>query len=200
VNPTYRQDHQSGVQENRSYAVRAPDAVEKQRWRQMVAFQFLSPGAPYIYYGDEVGMWGADDPDCRKPMLWPDLRYDRERSHPFGMKRLADGVAPDAGLRRFYQGLARLRARLEVLRTGGFEVVLSDDERRLIAFRRKAAEGGASVTAIFNASDRRAKVGPGDLKLGSFRGWKHLWPDEASISGGLDIPPRGSVVLGCDTP
>ena len=34
-------------------------------------------GAPMIYYGDEVGMWGADDPSCRKPMLWDDLMpYD----------------------------------------------------------------------------------------------------------------------------
>ena len=200
VNPTYRQDHQSGVQENRSYAVRAPDAAEKQRWRQMVAFQFLSPGAPYIYYGDEVGMWGADDPDCRKPMVWPDLRYDRERSHPFGMKRPADVVAPDADLRRFYQGLARLRARHEVLRTGGFEVVLSDDERRLIAFRRQTAEGGASVIAVFNASDRQAAIRAGDLKIGSLRGWRHLWPDERPTSMEVTVSPRGSVVLGRDGP
>ena len=36
-------------------------------------------GAPMIYYGDEVGMWGPDDPSNRKPMLWPDLGpYERK--------------------------------------------------------------------------------------------------------------------------
>ena len=27
------------------------------------------PGAPSVYYGDEVGMWGGNDPSTRKPML-----------------------------------------------------------------------------------------------------------------------------------
>ena len=28
----------------------------------MVGVQFTLPGAPQIYYGDEAGMWGGDDP------------------------------------------------------------------------------------------------------------------------------------------
>ncbi len=34
------------------------------------AIQFFLPGSPSIYYGDEIGMTGGDDPDCRKPMNW----------------------------------------------------------------------------------------------------------------------------------
>lgn len=37
-----------------------------------VALQALYTGAPMVYYGDEVGMWGADDPTDRKPFPWPD--------------------------------------------------------------------------------------------------------------------------------
>lgn len=34
---------------------------------------------PLIYYGDEVGMYGTEDPNNRKPMLWKDLGiYDNE--------------------------------------------------------------------------------------------------------------------------
>jgi glycosidase len=33
-------------------------------------FMFLSAGAPNIYYGDEVGMTGEQDPDNRRCMLW----------------------------------------------------------------------------------------------------------------------------------
>lgn len=38
-----------------------------------VAIQSGYIGAPMIYYGDEYGMWGADDPSDRKPLPWPDL-------------------------------------------------------------------------------------------------------------------------------
>ncbi|HBS29124.1 MAG TPA: hypothetical protein DEB06_06655 [Phycisphaerales bacterium] len=38
-----------------------------------VALQATYTGAPMVYYGDEVGMWGADDPTDRKPFPWPDL-------------------------------------------------------------------------------------------------------------------------------
>ena len=31
------------------------------------------PGATTVYYGDEVGMWGGNDPDDRQPMIWKDL-------------------------------------------------------------------------------------------------------------------------------
>lgn len=42
-------------------------------------FQMTYIGAPMIYYGDELGMWGATDPYCRKPMLWDQYRFDLEK-------------------------------------------------------------------------------------------------------------------------
>ena len=43
--------------------------------RQTLAFTFLQPGSPSIYYGTELGMTGDNDPDCRKPMNWyPDAK------------------------------------------------------------------------------------------------------------------------------
>src|SRR5690606_20482804 len=44
----------------------------------IAAFQMTYRGAPMVYYGDEVGMWGADDPHDRKPMIWDNLKYDDE--------------------------------------------------------------------------------------------------------------------------
>ena len=38
-----------------------------------VAIQATYVGSPMVYYGDEYGMWGADDPTCRKPTPWPDV-------------------------------------------------------------------------------------------------------------------------------
>jgi neopullulanase len=36
------------------------------------------PGAPMIYYGDEIGMVGAKDPDCRRAMVWDETRWDHD--------------------------------------------------------------------------------------------------------------------------
>ncbi len=196
VNPAYRQDHQSGVQENRNYAVRQPNTVEKQRWKQMVAFQFLAPGAPYIYYGDEVGMWGGDDPDCRKPMLWPDLKFADERAHPFGQERPVNVVVPDAELLAFYRRLGQLRARHQVLRLGQCEFQLLDDARRLVVVRRHSADGGPSVLAVFNASNNAAVLKPAELRLDSLAHWTDLWTNSAAPTGSLEVPARWFLVLG----
>ncbi|MCL2004211.1 MAG: glycoside hydrolase family 13 protein [Oscillospiraceae bacterium] len=41
-------------------------------------FMFLMRGAPCLYYGTEIGMEGANDPDCRRPMIWDKKRQDLE--------------------------------------------------------------------------------------------------------------------------
>ena len=45
-------------------------ALGKQRLELATVVQFTIPGAPTIYYGDEVGMTGADDPDDRRTFPW----------------------------------------------------------------------------------------------------------------------------------
>jgi len=40
-------------------------------------FMLLMKGAPCIYYGTEIGMEGAHDPDCRRPMIWDTSRQDQ---------------------------------------------------------------------------------------------------------------------------
>ena len=52
---------------------------DKRKMRLMAAMQLLLPGMPFIYYGDEVGMTGGHDPDCRRGMLWDESRQDREQ-------------------------------------------------------------------------------------------------------------------------
>lgn len=109
-------------------------------------------------------MWGADDTDFRKPMLWPDLEFADERAHPFGQERPVDGVSPDTDMLAFYRRWAHLRARHEALRAGGFEFRLLADERRLVAFQSQSAATGAAVLAVFNAADEPARRTPRDLQ------------------------------------
>ncbi|MGI9242466.1 MAG: alpha-amylase family glycosyl hydrolase, partial [Verrucomicrobiales bacterium] len=154
-NPTHRRDKGANLKSNPAYSVAPPASDEaKARLRQMVAFQFLMPGAPFIYYGDEVGMWGADDPDCRKPMLWPDLKYEAEVATPFpgrSRDRTPVEVAPDLERLKFYQQLCKLRAEHEVLRRGDFRFLPIKNESRLVAFERYSHDRKHSCVVFFNA-------------------------------------------------
>jgi glycosidase len=161
VNPDRWYDHRISWKDDPTYDVRGPRRDELERVRLIVAFQFAYVGAPMTYYGGETGMWGGDDPDDRKPMVWPELRYENEATHPLGRPRPSDRVRFDADLHAFYSRLGRIRGERASLRRGTFETLLADDARRVYAFRR-AYEGDA-VVAVFNASDRSQTV---DLKLG----------------------------------
>lgn len=48
-----------------------------------ITFQFTYIGAPMIYYGDEVGLKGGNDPDCRKCMPWDISMWEPELVHVY---------------------------------------------------------------------------------------------------------------------
>ncbi|MGX6961946.1 glycoside hydrolase family 13 protein [Vagococcus xieshaowenii] len=50
----------------------------KELMKQVLAFTYLQKGLPCLYYGDEFGMNGAGDPDCRKCMVWEKEQQDTD--------------------------------------------------------------------------------------------------------------------------
>ena len=170
VNPDRLYDHRITPKEDPAYETRAPRGAELARLRLTLAFQFAYVGAPMLYYGGETGMWGGDDPDERKPMVWPDLKYEAERADPLGRPRTPDPVRYDRSLADYVRTLARLRASRVELRRGTFETVVADDARRVFAFARTM--GDARTIAIFNASEQpqvvtfESKVALRDLVTG----------------------------------
>jgi cyclomaltodextrinase / maltogenic alpha-amylase / neopullulanase len=70
--------------------------------RLAALIQMTLPGAPCIYYGDEVGLLGREDPDCRRAYPWDVSRQDRE-------------------LRAFIAGLTAMRRASPLLRRGRVE-------------------------------------------------------------------------------
>ncbi|WP_046174867.1 glycoside hydrolase family 13 protein [Domibacillus indicus] len=50
----------------------------KKNLLMMYLFQLSFPGSPCLYYGDEIGMTGEQDPGCRKCMVWEQEKQDRE--------------------------------------------------------------------------------------------------------------------------
>ncbi len=88
------------------------------------------PGAPCIYYGDEVGLDGGHDPDNRRCMPWDEREWDRD-------------------LRAFHQKLIRIRKRSEALKNGGFQHLYAEGD--LIAFQRQSLAEQIIVVAFRGA-------------------------------------------------
>lgn len=111
-------------------------ALAKQRLRLAVFFQMTYPGAPTIYYGDEVGLGGGDDPFNRAPYPWAD-----------------EGGQPDEALLADFRRLTRLRHDLPVLRHGTLTAPLHVDEHVVVLARQLGSTW--AVTATNNSSTAR---------------------------------------------
>ena len=114
-------------------------------------------GAPMVYYGDEVGMWGATDPCCRKPMIWDDFKYDDEVYLPDGSKRaIPDRVSVNKNLFNHYKKLIDIRNSHKSLQFGDFKSFLVDNKNELYGFSR--AYKGEYIMVILNNSQKEKKV------------------------------------------
>lgn len=108
----------------------------KDRFKLAVVFQFTFPGVPLIYYGDEIGMEGDADPDCRRPMPWDESGWDME---------LLDLYKFLIGIRKEYKSLTNGTYRnLRVLRS-----------KDILAFRRDSLQ--ESLIVVMNISDEKAR-------------------------------------------
>jgi len=106
-------------------------------FRLATLIQMTVPGAPSIYYGDEIGLPGAHDPDCRRSFPWqaPET-WDRD-------------------LLAYVSAAAALRHAHPAFRRGAFAVVAA--EAMAMAYLRSSDEG-AFVVAI-NAGREAADLG-----------------------------------------
>ncbi len=151
VNPDRSYNGDASPRNNPNYKVRKPDAKEIQRQKLIVLFQMTYVGAPMIYYGDEAGMWGATDPDDRKPMLWPDMKYQHEKTSPLpGMTRPDDKNVFNWNLFDYYSRLVHERESNPALTIGTYKTLIADNARRVFAFEREY--GNQTAIIGFNLS------------------------------------------------
>lgn len=106
-----------GSHDTQRFLTRAGERLES--LEAAAFYQFTSPGTPIIYYGDELGMNGGDDPECRKPMDWENSSNNK--------------------VLRYYKLLTQLRRRFEPLAYGDYKTYLVDDENGIYAYTRSYA-------------------------------------------------------------
>ncbi len=100
-----------------------------------------SPGVPFIYYGEEIGMVGTKpDERIRTPMQWDDSLATAGFQHRHALAARPDGyktnnvaaMDDDPGsLLNHYRDLIRLRNEHPALRTGAMQLVASTNQRRV---------------------------------------------------------------------
>jgi cyclomaltodextrinase len=109
----------------------------KKRMKLAATFQLTYLGAPCIYYGDEIGMTGDNDPDCRKPMVWHKTKQDLE-------------------LFEFYKSMIKLRLENRALRDGTFRFLTAEKKSKLVAYER-TTENTRFIIAM-NSSEEAAAI------------------------------------------
>lgn len=157
-------------------------AALRQAWLLLFAF----PGAPSIYYGDEIGLPGGHDPHCRAGMPWDEPEEW------------------DADLHAYVRRLAHARAEQPALRRGAAKVSAPRDDLLLVE-RRLGEDGAASdagearevgevVYALVNTAGAAATVPESAMPRGRYR---DLLSGEVVelVNGNAVVPARGGALL-----
>lgn len=105
------------------------------KFKLSLIFLMTFPGVPMIYYGDEVGMVGENDPDCRRTMIWDKSLWNKE-------------------INDIYRKLIRFRIKHESLRSGNFKTLLVFN--RFYVYQR--LKGSDTVIVVLNPGEKQNKV------------------------------------------
>jgi cyclomaltodextrinase len=140
--------------------------------RIAVALQLTSPGPPMVYYGDEIGTVGGDDPGCRSTMRWDEDTWDCD-------------------LFEWHRRLIELRKTHPGLRSPHDEVVAVSG--RVVV--RHRGSGDDAVAVLANGSDQ-----PEAIDRSLLRGATRvlLGPDDVLEPKGSSVilPPGGVAIVG----
>jgi glycosidase len=152
--------------DDKYYKIDKPDAQTRAIQEMLLIHQFTYIGAPHIWYGDEIGMWGGDDPDTRKPMIWPDIQYEDETHYPFDVLRKKDKVEQDKGLMEFYKKMINIRKSNPALVYGDITFTVIDDKNGVLAYNRNFES--KEIVVIFNKSGKKQSAKIPLSKAGNF--------------------------------
>ena len=137
--------------------------------------QFTWPGAPSIYYGEELGMEGGADPDNRRGMTW-------------------DKATPDNSMLNFYKKLIQIRNQNPVLQSGDPAILLADDAKKSLAYSRTL--GGQMAVVAINRSESAQTL---DVPLSSSAKFVDALSGKSYVAADgrlkVELPPLSSAIL-----
>ena len=97
-----------------------------------VLFQMTYLGSPMVYYGDEIGLTGGKDPECRGTMNWDKNRWN-------------------SGLWNWYRKMISIRNQYPVFRRGTVKSIFTDIENKSIGYLREY-ENTEAVVILNNST------------------------------------------------
>jgi cyclomaltodextrinase len=169
MNPDLEYDKTNRLQDNGpNYNTKKPTKLCYDKMKLMVTFQMTYLGAPMIYYGDEVGMYGADDPSDRKPMLWADLAPNDDPD---------ERIVPD--VLDHHRRMIAIRNSCPALQLGAIHTIQTDDAKGIYVFAR-SLDNDCIVIALNNSLQSR------NIDI------KSPWPDDTEVIR-LDDPASASI-------
>lgn len=155
------------------------------------ALLLTSPGVPFLYYGEEIGMTGTKpDEQIRRPMQWrggddkvgfSEGRPWQEPALDFRERNVLDQEANPDSLLNHYRRLIHLRNQHEALRVGKWLPVESDN-RKLYTFLRQSEN--ETLLVLINLDDE--PIEEYQLTLSDF----------ALVDTSIDISENPTVVFG----
>lgn len=180
---------------NPNYNPGKPSEKDLALQKLFVIMQMTYVGAPMIYYGDEVGMWGGNDPDCRKPMVWDDMIYKPEVYNPDGsMRSKLESVEQNIDLLNFYKQLIAIKNSNPPLQTGEYATILKNNQLNIFAFERTLGED--KIIVCFNNGTITQKVEIPDIVI---RGYQDLITNKTFKANRgkvlVEIKPKWGVIL-----
>jgi cyclomaltodextrinase / maltogenic alpha-amylase / neopullulanase len=153
--------------------------LAKQRLLLAVFVQMTYPGAPTLYYGDEVGVTGGDDPYNRATYPWADL-----------------GGKPDMQLHAEFKRLVKLRHEHPVLRRGTLGAPAFVDDQSVLMWRRL---GNTWALVGWHNGEQPRSMNLALPAAAPRSGWREpLTSASVQDPAGeltVQLPPRGGVVI-----
>ncbi|MEN9571983.1 MAG: hypothetical protein RL172_3214 [Bacteroidota bacterium] len=177
--------------DNPAYKTAKPDAETYKRVQLYLVHLFTTVGAPQIWNGEEMGMWGADDPHCRKPLMWPALNFEAESRQNYqpGTK-MYDTVQFNQQHFNWYQLLIGIRKNNPVLATGNIKFTQASG--KTLAYTRYNVTQKITVCFNLEASARYFKLPVKGNYTNLLNGKKY------SNSNSIQLPALTAAVLKMD--
>ncbi|MCK4258940.1 MAG: glycoside hydrolase family 13 protein [Halanaerobiales bacterium] len=110
-----------------------------------VFLQFMLPGTPILYYGDEIGLEGLDDPLNRACMNW-DLDFNNNK------------------LFKWYKLLINIYLKEKSINQGHLSIIKADDTRKIFIFKRYLKDSSIIYCAM-NMSNERKSISLKELNI-----------------------------------